>query len=184
MAYSIHPVTGRTAQVVINAVPGLASSLVSGEVTPDQYMVEVMEGEFRPLRIRRRLLARKRQKLVPTSEGVQAETIPDAEQQQPSLTDEQLFELARLSKQIEAAFRHPVDLEWVWDVERLWVVQARPITGVRPSATLTNDECEWTRANFKETMPELPSPLGLSFLERFMDSYIIATLSPPRLHDS
>ena len=173
MAYSIHPVTGRTAQVVINAVPGLASSLVSGEVTPDQYMVEVMEGEFRPLRIRRRLLAQKRQKLVATSEGVQVETIPDEEQQQPSLTDEQLFELALLSKQIETSFRHPVDLEWVWDVERLWVVQARPITGVRPSATLTNDECEWTRANLKETMPELPSPLGLSFLERFMDSYII-----------
>ena len=32
------------------------------------------------------------------------------------------------------------------------------------SPTLTNDECEWTRANLKETMPELPSPLGPSFL--------------------
>ena len=40
--------------------------------------------------------------------------------------------------------------------------------------TLTNDECEWTRANFKETMPELPSPLSISFLERFMDQYILA----------
>jgi pyruvate,water dikinase len=174
VAYSIHPVTGRTSQVVINAVPGLASSLVSGEVTPDQYVVEVAEDEGRPIRIRRRQLVRKVQKLVAISTGVQAENLSDSAQEQSSLSDAQLFELARLSKQIEAAFQSPTDLEWVWDDERLWVVQARPITGIQPSPALTNDECEWTRANLKETMPELPSPLGLSFLERFMDSYIIA----------
>jgi len=172
VAYSIHPFTGRTSQVTINAVPGLASSLVNGEVTPDQYVVEVGE-DFQSLLVRRRLLARKRQKLVATASGVQREPIPDPEQQQSSLSDEQLFELARLSKQVETALRHPVDLEWVWDVERLWIVQARQITAVQPSHTLTNDECEWTRANLKETMPELPSPLGLSFLERFMDAYMI-----------
>ena len=33
---------------------------------------------------------------------------------------------------------------------------------------------EWSRANFKETMPELPSPMGLSFLEHFMDTYILS----------
>ena len=174
VVYSIHPVTGRSSQVTINAVPGLASLLVSGEVTPDQYVVEMGSEPFRPLRIRRRLLAQKRQKLVATVGGLQTEPIPDGEAAQSSLSDEQLFELARLAKQIETAFRHPVDLEWAWDTDRLWVLQARPITTVQPSHTLTNDECEWTRANFKETMPEVPSPLGLSFLERFMDTYIIA----------
>lgn len=173
VAYSVHPVTGRTSQVSINAVPGLAWSLVSGEVTPDQYVVEVRDEDHWPFRVRRRVLAHKQQKLTVTSVGVQTESIPDSEQSYSSLSDEQLFELARLSKHIEAAFRCPVDLEWVWDVERLWVVQARPITGVHPLSALTNDECEWTRANFKETLPELPSPLGLSFVERFMDAYII-----------
>lgn len=174
VAYSIHPVTGRTSQVVINAVPGLASSLVSGEVTPDQYVVEVAEDEGRPLRIRRSLLATKPQKLLATPAGVLTETISETAQKQSSLSDAQLFQLARLAKHIEAAFRHPIDLEWVWDADKVWVVQARPITAVQPSSALTNDECEWTRANLKETMPELPSPLGLSFLERFMDAYIVA----------
>ncbi|MCC2640645.1 MAG: putative Phosphoenolpyruvate synthase [Nitrospira sp.] len=172
VAYSMNPLTGRTSQVTINALPGLASSVVSGEVTPDQYVVEVGEG-VRPPRVRRRLLAQKRQKLIATAAGMQKAPIPDLEQQRSSLSDEQLFELARLSKQVESAFGYPVDLEWVWDAERLWIVQARPITAVRPSRTLTNDECEWTRANLKETLPELPSPLGLSFLERFMDTYMI-----------
>lgn len=173
VAYSIHPLTGRTSQVLINAVPGLASALVGGEVTPDQYMVEMNEEECRPIRIRRRHLVCKQQKLVAGAEGVHSETIPEPQQQQSSLSDGQLHELARLSKQVERAFGHPIDLEWVWDTERVWVVQARPITGVQPLPTLTNDECEWTRANLKETMPELPSPLGLSFLEQFMDAYII-----------
>jgi pyruvate,water dikinase len=39
---------------------------------------------------------------------------------------------------------------------------------------MTNEDCEWSRANFKETMPDLPSPMGLSFLERFMDAYIVS----------
>lgn len=173
VAYSMHPVTGRTSQVVINAVPGLASRLVSGEVTPDQYVVEMGAESLRPLRIRRRLLAQKRQKLVSTAGGLQTEPISTLDQELSTLSDGQLFDLAQVAKQIEAAFRHPVDLEWVWDAERLWILQARPITAVQPTHTLTNDECEWTRANFKETMPELPSPLGLSFLERFMDTYMI-----------
>lgn len=173
VAYSIHPVTGRTTQVSINAVPGVACSLVNGEVTPDEYVVEVYDDDHRPFRVRRRMLAHKRKKLTVTLEGLQEELIPEMEQRRSCLADNQLFELARMSKQIETAFRHPVDLEWVWDGEGFWVVQARPITAVRPWPFLTNDECEWTRANFKETLPELPSPLGLSFLERFMDAYIV-----------
>ncbi len=174
VAYSIHPVTGRTSQVTINAVPGLASSVVSGEATPDQYVVEVDEPSEQPLRIRRRLVTHKLQKLVATTQGLCPEPIPTADQQQSSLSDEQLLELARLTKLIEAAFQQPVDVEWVWDAERLWVVQARPITAVQPLRTLTNEECEWTRANFKETMPELPSPMGIAFLDRFMGEYMIA----------
>ena len=41
VAYSIHPVTGRLNQVMINAVPGLAAPLVDGTVRPDQYVVDV-----------------------------------------------------------------------------------------------------------------------------------------------
>ncbi|MBS0171836.1 MAG: hypothetical protein JSR62_15930 [Nitrospira sp.] len=173
VAYSIHPLTGRTSQVFVNAVPGLASALVGGEVSPDQYMVEMDEELCRPIRIRRRQLARKLRKLVTTSEGIETEAIPESAQMQSSLSDGQLHELAQLSKQVERAFGHPIDLEWAWDTERVWVVQARPMTAVQPLKTLTNDECEWTRANLKETLPELPSPLGLSFLERFMEAYII-----------
>lgn len=173
VAYSIHPVTGRSFHVAVNAVLGLAAPLVDGQVTPDQYVVEMGEDQ-QPVRIRRRTIATKPQRLIATEEGLRQEFIPEPARTQSSLSDEQLFELARTAKKVEQAFGYPVDLEWAIDARMLWTLQARPITGIRPSADLTDDDCEWSRANFKETMPELPSPLGLSFLELFMKEHIIA----------
>lgn len=172
VAYSIHPVTGRTNQVTINAVPGLAASMVDGTVKPDQYVVEGAH-EKQPILVRKRILAHHSQRLVISKDGLQVERFGDATPIHSSLTDGQLFSLARTAKHVEQAFGHPIDLEWAFDAEQLWLVQARPIT-VLPSSNLTNDDCEWSRTNFKETLPELPSLLSLSFLERFMDRHILS----------
>ena len=173
VAYSIHPVTGRSTQVAINAIFGLATPLVDGEMMPDHFVVE-MNDRPEPAFIRRRLIADKPSRLTVGEKGLLNEPIIDAARYASSLSDHQLFELARKVKQIEQAFNHPVDVEWVFDTAQLWMTQARPITTVRPSSELTNDDCEWTRANFKETMPEVPSPMGLSFLQYFMDAYILS----------
>ncbi len=173
VAYSIHPVTGRSNQVTINAVPGLAASLVDGTVKPDQYVVEVAH-ETEPVRICKRILAHHSQRLLVSEEGLKVERFDDTTHIQSSLTDAQLFSLAQTVKHVEQVFGHPIDLEWAFDTGQLWVLQARPITTVRSSSDLTNDGCEWSRTNFKETLPELPSLLSLSFLERFMDHHILS----------
>ena len=173
VASSIHPVTGRDNQVTINAIRGLGAPLVEGTVAPDQYVVD-MGSEGRPIRVRRRISAQQTERLVMTAEGVIRERLSAEEQAGSSLSEQQQFQVAALAKRIERAFHSPVDLEWAFDAERLWVLQARAITAVRATSDLANDECEWSRANFKETMPELPSPLGLSFLEHFMDAYIVS----------
>jgi rifampicin phosphotransferase len=173
VAYSIHPVTGRSTQVAINAVFGLAAPLVDGKTLPDQYVVEVSEAG-KPVRIRRRTIAEKIERLTMVSGQLCKDSIPEAAHHASSLSDEELVSLTGVIKDIEKAFGHPVDVEWVFDAQQLWIVQARPVTTVRPVSHLTNDDCEWSRANFKETMPEVPSPMGLSFLESFMDRYILS----------
>lgn len=68
VTYSIHPVTGRRNQVMINAIPGLAAPLVDGTITPDQYVVEVAsDGE--PTQVRTRVLADKSHRLSVSHEG-------------------------------------------------------------------------------------------------------------------
>lgn len=173
VAYSIHPLTGRATQVVINAVAGLAAALVDGRATPDQYVVEMAENS-QPIRIRERPITGQTQALRVTGQGLREVPLSDDAVGRATLSDDQLFDLARTAKQIEKIFGHPVDLEWLCDDRGLWLLQARPISGLTRSPQLTNDDCEWSRTNFKETMPELPSPLGLSFLELFMERHIIS----------
>ncbi|MGH8647083.1 MAG: PEP/pyruvate-binding domain-containing protein [Gammaproteobacteria bacterium] len=172
VAYSVHPLTGRANQVMVNAVAGLAAALVDGRATPDQYVVEIAENG-QPTRISERTIARQTQALRVTSQGLRDMPLSDEAAGRATLSDDQLLALARTAKQIEKAFGHPVDLEWLYDERGLWLLQARPISGLAKSRQLTNDDCEWSRANFKETLPELPSPLGLSFLEQFMERYIL-----------
>ena len=173
VAYSIHPLTGRTTQVMINAVAGLAAELVDGRATPDQYVVEIAESS-QPNRISERMISKQTQALRVTGQGLREVPLSDDAVGRATLSDDQLFDLARAAKQIEKIFGHPVDLEWLFDDRGLWLLQARPISGLTRLRQLTNDNCEWSRTNFKETMPELPSPLGLSFLELFMERHIIS----------
>jgi pyruvate,water dikinase len=173
VAHSIHPVTGRSFQIVINAVPGLAAPLVDGLVSPDHFVVDMWSNQTPP-RIRRRSIAHKLNRLTLTDTGLRCEPIPESDRQRPSLSDQDLLRVAHAAKGVERVFGFPVDVEWAIDSGTLWILQARPITGVHPSADLTNDDCEWSRTNLKETMPDVPSPFGLSLMERFMEDHIVA----------
>ena len=75
VAYSVHPLTGRTTQVMINAVAGLAAALVDGHATPDQYVVEIAENS-QPIRISERTIASQTQALRMTDQGLQSIPLP------------------------------------------------------------------------------------------------------------
>jgi pyruvate,water dikinase len=173
VAYSIHPVTGRSTNVVIDAVFGLAAPLVDGRVTPDHFVVE-MTGEGEPVSLSKCVVADKTERLSIDGRRLRIDPLPTSRRKEAALSTEQVFTLAPVVKRVERVFECPVDLEWAFDTRQLWLLQARPITAIRSAPELTIDDCEWSRANFKETMPEVPSPMGRSFLEHFMDAYIIA----------
>lgn len=156
VAHSVDPMNGRPDRVIVDAVPGLAQSLGDGTMTPDHYVVTQDAASDRY-----RMLSKALRK-------------PSASISDPQLEEHELMELVRSVKQIERTFAHPVDVEWAIDNQGLWLLQARPITTPRQSAQLTNDDCEWSRTNFKETMPEVPSPMGLSFLQHFMEVYVLS----------
>ena len=158
---------------MVNAVAGLGAALVDGSATPDQYVVEMAEND-QPIRVNQRTIARQTQALRVIGQGLCGVPLSEEAVGRATLSDDRLFALARAAKQIEKTFGHPVDLEWLYDERGLWLLQARPISSLAGPRPLTNDDCEWSRANFKETLPELPSPLGLSFLEQFMERYILS----------
>lgn len=170
--YTVHPVTGREDQVVVNVVPGLAVGLVDGTMTPDQFTLQWDASTSRAT-VQERIIAKKDRAVRLGDAGVLDQALAPSERERPSLTDEELEALVQLGKRVESALHQPVDIEWAMDRQRLWLLQARPVTVLPTQAPPARVACEWSRTNFKETMPDVPSPLGISFLEQFMDLFLM-----------
>lgn len=152
VAYSRHPFTAQPDVIVINAVWGLAEPLVSGRVTPEHILVRTGSRQ--------------------TLGEVIARHAANGAPVQQILSDRDALALAHHIRAIEQHWGHPVDVEWALAEGVFWFLQARPIP-TSHSTTLTASQCVWSRANLKETLPELPSPLGLSLLTEFMERAIL-----------
>jgi pyruvate,water dikinase len=100
VAFSVNPVTNDKNQIVIEAVRGLADKLVSGEATPDNYIVS-RAGE---------VIDRTLQRF------------------NPFLDQNKLGELAHTTAKLEEYFGFPVDVEWTFKDNQLCILQSRPIT--------------------------------------------------------
>ncbi len=172
VAFSQHPVSGNRDRVTINAVMGIAAPLVSGEVTPDQYVIQVKRGG-EVCEVIERSIVQKDSATRLSADGVKDEPLSAEEMTKPALTEEESVGLARLIKDVERAFQRPVDVEWAIENGATWLLQARAIPKTGPQDDLTEQTCTWSRANFKETLPEVPSPLGLSFVQEFMETNIL-----------
>ncbi|RME50968.1 MAG: hypothetical protein D6796_01920 [Caldilineae bacterium] len=75
---------------------------------------------------------------------------------------------------MEALMGEPQDVEWAYQNDTLYLLQTRPVTAAGQEGTASLYEApdfdtEWTRANHPDTLPELPSPLFLSLMERTQD---------------
>jgi len=131
VAFTINPVTGDRNQIVIEGNWGLGESVVSGSVTPDDYIVDKNS-----LKIIERKIAKKTVEYIrdpKTGETIHAE-VPAKRQKEPCLTDKEIVKLAELSKHIEKHYGgRPQDIEWAIDrdlsfPEDVFIVQSRPET--------------------------------------------------------
>jgi pyruvate,water dikinase len=104
VVFTRHPVTGRTDQVLVDAVLGLGEAIVSGDVTPDSYLVN---------KVGRTVLERSRGSRA--ADGA-------------ALSDRELQDLVTLSLAIEERYGTPVDIEAAHAGGRWYILQARPIT--------------------------------------------------------
>ena len=127
VAFSRDPMSQELDAVVIEALPGSPTQVVSGKVTPEQYRAFVTDGENHSL--------------------IQLEGSGKV----PQVLIKQV---AYLSRQIETRYHGiPQDIEWCYDGQTLWVLQARPITTLQPI---------WTRKIAAEVIPGTICPLTWS----------------------
>ena len=145
--FTLNPVTGDTTQIVIEGNHGLGESVVSGAVTPDDFVVDKQS-----VRIIERRLAKKTLQYIrdpKTGNTIHAE-VPTEIQEKPCVSDAEIIKLAELAKRIEQHYGRPQDIEWAIDRDiqppaNMFIVQARPET-VWGGKTMTKGEAEETKA--------------------------------------
>jgi len=129
--FTIEPVTSDSNHVIIEAVYGLGEAIVSGEVTPDLYIIDKKTTQ-----IVSKKLARQEHQLVrnPGAVGEEAniwEEIPAEEQGRQKVTDEEIIKIATLGKKLEDWYKFPQDIEWAKENSEIFIVQTRPVTTIK-----------------------------------------------------
>ncbi len=84
----------------------------------------------------------------------------------PLLNTTRLAELGALVLEIERIQGNPVDVEWCWDGQQFWVLQARPIT----TLPATGRSTIWSGTNLHEILPDIPTPATWSVLASSLDT--------------
>lgn len=128
--FTIHPGNGDRSVIVIDSNYGFGESVVSGEVTPDQFVVNKVTLDIIDRTISRKELC---YTVDLTTQKSHAIEVPFERQKVQSLIDDEIAELAWMGKQIEKHYGCPMDIEWAVDKDlpaggNIFILQARPET--------------------------------------------------------
>ena len=163
--FTANPLTGAREQVMINAAWGLGEAIVGGQVTPDTVVLDKASGALTSQEI-----SEKDAMTVRAAEGTREEPVPAVKRKQAVLSPAQAAELARIGARIETLYGRPMDIEWAMHADRIFIVQARPITALPEPAAgphipaadtwkLPRPEGHYMRTSVMELLPDPLSPL-------------------------
>jgi len=144
IAFSVHPVTQDENQVIIEAGFGLGEAIVSGQITPDSY---VIEKEPRRI-IDKNIIIQERGIYRSPKGGNDWKPLTKKIGEKQVLSDKEILELTNIILNIEKHYRFPCDIEWAREKGKFYIVQSRPIT------TLEKEKKE-EKIPFKEVLDRL-----------------------------
>jgi pyruvate,water dikinase len=123
--FTIDPASGDRDRLVIEGSLGLGESVVSGQVSPDRYVIDKSD-----LHILKRDVKRKELVIEPLPDGgTRTRELSGDESTQPVLTDDEVRRIAELGIRDEKHYGTPQDTEWAFDEEGIaWMLQSRPVT--------------------------------------------------------
>jgi pyruvate,water dikinase len=138
--YSCNPLNIRDRSLVINSVWGLPKAVVDGSVDPDVFVVERTP---QLTLTRKEIKVKEREFTCYPDEGVCRLDVTGDKKDNPSLTDEQALELARLGIALEEYYGSPQDIEWAVTPEgQVYILQCRPLTQLELAKTDRGAELE------------------------------------------
>lgn len=152
---------GAREERIINAGFGLGSPVVDGVTTPDMLRVD-KGGE-----VLEQTIARKARATIVGPSGLEEITVdrPD----EPALSPAHVVALADIAARLEELEDVPWDVEFACDERRVWIVQARHVTGLGfPEGG--DADTVWSNANVGEALPGVATPFTWSVAGAYSDA--------------
>lgn len=159
VAFTLNPADGDRSQIAIDSAWGFGEGVVSGEVTPDNFLVDKVLFE-----IGRRSISRKEVEFALSDhDSVEKVELQEPRSTEASLSDAEIKAIAKLARTAEKHYGCPQDIEWAVDAdlpagENIILLQARP-------------ETVWSKKG-----PTTVTPAGTS--GDFMSSIVSTLMSP------
>jgi len=128
ICFTVHPVTKDKNQMIIEAGYGLGKAIVSGQITPDSYIINKNNFEIIEINIA------KQDKMLVRSfkSGNKRVEVQEDKREKQKLSSKQIMELAKICLKIEKHYGFPCDIEWAmlgkfkrW---KFFIMQIRPVT--------------------------------------------------------
>ncbi|MCX6672923.1 MAG: phosphoenolpyruvate synthase, partial [Methanothrix sp.] len=124
--FSSEPSTGEPL-VVIEGAWGLGESVVSGSVSPDNFVVD-----RKTKNIISKYIASKEIMIIrdPKTQKTVTIKVPAEKKEAIVLTDNEAIELAKYAEILEKHYAIPQDIEWGVEKDKIYILQSRPITTI------------------------------------------------------
>jgi len=122
ITFTVHPINKKA--LLIEASYGLGDIIVSGEIEPDDY---ILDRETLII-INKKIGNKSKMSIGQNGERGVIEVKKELSRKQV-LSDNKVEEVAQVCKKIEKIFNYPQDIEWSISNNKLWLLQSRPITG-------------------------------------------------------
>ncbi|MFH0936138.1 MAG: phosphoenolpyruvate synthase [Candidatus Woesearchaeota archaeon] len=128
VVFTINPSTNNKNEIMIDAGLGLGEAVVSGSITPDEYIVDKSTLQIKNKKISKQewLLTRD----INLGKTIK-KTIFNSEQEKQKINDADIIKLARYAKQIEDHYKSPQDIEYAIENNKIYIVQSRPVTALK-----------------------------------------------------
>ncbi|CEP69151.1 Pyruvate phosphate dikinase,PEP/pyruvate-binding [Moorella glycerini] len=125
--FTVNPINKNRDELIIEAVWGQGEGIVSGLITPDNYILNRSE-----MKVISEYIATKEIMLVAGQEpGKLCEVqVPAEKVTARVLTEAELQALVKLGDQVERYFGVPQDVEWAIEGDNIYLLQSRPITTI------------------------------------------------------
>ena len=165
--FSINPNTNEE-NILIEASYGLGDAVVSGSISPDQYIIDKRDRKIKNIKVNKKEWMLYRDS---NTGRTTKRILNDEKASSQVLTDEEINKLVLLAINVEDYYKKPQDMEFAIEDRNVYLIQTRPITTVKKIEEKTEEVIGESKGD--EILTGIPASPGVgSGKVKIVDSLI------------